>query len=114
MFPKSLRIYGHDYKIQKQKYPKLYGPNGDVTHVLGFYSANEQLIAVRSDLSKRPSQEANVLLHELLHGIAYYTNAFNGMPEKEEHIVDTYANGLILLFKDNPELVDYIKESCDA
>jgi len=114
LFPKSLRIYGHDYKVQRQKYPKLYAPNGDVTHVLGFFSGNEQLIAIRSDLNKRPAQEANILLHEVMHGIGYHTNIFVDIPDKEERIVDTFSNGLTMVLRDNPELVDYLKDSCKA
>ncbi len=60
------------------------------------------------------SREVEVLVHEILHAIAYNTGLFWTYPNNrdlEEHVVDTMANAIILILKDNPELIDYIKES---
>mgnify|MGYP006087077599 FL=1 len=50
----------------------------------------------------------NTLLHEVLHGIVYQWALDLG--DKEEHTVNTIANGLTTVFVDNPWLVDYIKK----
>ena len=50
----------------------------------------------------------NTLLHEVLHGIVYQWALDLG--DKEEHTVNTLANGLTTVFVDNPWLVDYIKK----
>jgi hypothetical protein len=110
LFPKSLKIWGHEYKVLRQKDPRIYDGK-DNPQVLGYFSGNEQTICVKKALDKKPTQAAEILMHEVFHGIAYHTNVFEGMRDKEEHVVDTMATGLILILKDNPELVDYLKES---
>lgn len=110
MFPRSLKIWGHKYKVVQQKDPRIYdGVNNPP--VLGFFSGNEQLICVKKALEKKPPQQAEILLHEVLHGVAYHSNVFEGMRDKEEHVVDTLATGIILILKDNPDLIEYFKES---
>ena len=53
---------------------------------------------------------ANTVLHEILHGIIYQYGLGEDLKEvKEEKIVNTLANGLITVFVDNPELLDYLK-----
>lgn len=109
--PKSLKIWGHDYDVKQRKNPVLYDAKDGVNGVLGFFSGNEQLIVLKKDLDKKPSREAEVLLHEVFHGVAYNSNLFNGIRDHEEHVVDTLANGMILIFKDNPDLLDYFVEA---
>jgi hypothetical protein len=50
----------------------------------------------------------NTLLHEVLHGIVFQYGL--ELDDKEEHTVNTLANGLTTVFVDNPFLVDYIKK----
>ena len=50
----------------------------------------------------------NTLLHEVLHGVVYQYALELG--DKEEHTVNTLANGMTTVFVDNPWLVDYIKK----
>ena len=52
----------------------------------------------------------NTMLHETLHGIIYQYALELG--DKEEHCVNTIANGLTTVFVDNPWLVNYIKKYC--
>jgi|TARA_B110001454_G_scaffold57337_1_gene56006 hypothetical protein len=50
----------------------------------------------------------NTLLHEALHAIVFQYGL--ELDDKEEHTVNTLANGLTTVFVDNPWLVDYIKK----
>lgn len=110
--PKSLKIWGHNYAVKKKKSPKLFNGTKPI-EVLGLFLSDDQEIHLSSTGIKTKSREAEVLLHEILHAICYNSNVFNGIENKhehEEHVVDTLANALILVFKDNPSLIDYIKE----
>lgn len=110
-FPRKLKIWGHEYRVLKQKDPKTFDGNNS-TSVLGWCSNNEQAIAIKTSMPA--SREAEVLLHEVLHAVAYNTGLFWTYPNKhdlEEHVVDTIANGIILVLKDNPTLIDYFKEN---
>ena len=51
---------------------------------------------------------ANTVLHEVLHAISYQYAISDTLKEhKEEKIVNTFANGLMSVFVDNPWLLDY-------
>lgn len=108
--PQTIKIWGHNYKILKRKEPK-YSIGNEVRSALGLFHANEHKIIVKSTMT--PTQEIETLIHEILHGVFYYSNvnAHTDHDQKiEEHYVDTIANGITLILKDNPELLDYIKE----
>ena len=58
---------------------------------------------------------ANTVLHEVLHAIAYQYAITDTLKEsKEEKIVNTFANGLMAVFVDNPWLLDYIKSKAEV
>lgn len=109
--PKKLKVWSHNIEIKKQKDPK-YSIGKEVRSALGYYDSDKQVIVLKNSL--KDSQEIEILIHELLHSINYYTNVLEMSTEedrlKEEKYVDTMAAGLTLLLKDNPELIDYIKE----
>lgn len=109
--PTNIKIGGHDYVVRQVKDPHL---DGD--WVLGMFQANEQRIVLsKKHLANHPSREVEVFLHEILHGIFYNSGILRlvGPPvnqrELEEHVVDATAVGLTAVFKDNPNLIDYVK-----
>ena len=58
---------------------------------------------------------ANTVLHEVLHAISYQYAISDTLKEhKEEKIVNTFANGLMTVFVDNPGLLDYIKSKVEV
>lgn len=110
--PKSIKIWANQYKVVKQKDPKLREGNNH-TSVLGLFSAEQQKITLSNTLINSDTKRVETLIHEILHAIAYSSNVFHGVENKfahEEHVVDTFANGVTLVLKDNPALVNYIKE----
>ena len=58
---------------------------------------------------------ANTILHEILHAISYQYSITDTLKEhKEEKIVNTFANGLMAVFVDNPWLLDYFKDKVEV
>ena len=58
---------------------------------------------------------ANTVLHEVLHAISYQYAISDTLKEhKEEKIVNTFANGLMTVFVDNPWLLDYFKDKVEV
>ena len=58
---------------------------------------------------------ANTVLHEVLHAISYQYAITDILKEhKEEKLINTFANGLMAVFVDNPWLLDYIKSKAEV
>ena len=76
----------------------------------GEYEHRKNLITIQQGLS--PLDEANTLLHEILHGVAYINSLTQtGQPldseNKEEVVINTITNGLAQVFRDNKWLLPY-------
>ena len=83
------------------------------TDSYGEYDHRKNSITIQTELSDL--DEADTLLHEILHGITYISSlTVNGMPldkeEKEEIVINQITNGLMQVFKDNKWLLDFLKE----
>ena len=83
------------------------------TDSYGEYDHRKNIISIQTELSDL--DEANTLLHEILHGIAYINSlTVGGMPldkeEKEEIVINQITNGLMQVFRDNKWLLDFLKE----
>jgi hypothetical protein len=73
----------------------------------GLFSVDASRIEIRS--GQGPREEANTLIHEVLHAICYAYGL--RLPfEEEERIVNAVANGLCDFLARNPELVQYLTE----
>ena len=107
--PATIKVWAHELEVSKEESPTWSMPGGALQTLLGKALYDDNKIVLKDGML--PSKEVETLLHELLHFIAYYSNSFKGLDEHEERVVDQTANGLTLLFKDNPLLLDYIKES---
>ena len=83
------------------------------TDSYGEYDHRKNSITIQTQLSDL--DEADTLLHEILHGIAYINSlTVGGMPldkeEKEEIVINQMTNGLMQVFRDNKWLLDFLKE----
>ena len=79
----------------------------------GEYDHRKNNITIQNGL--QPLDEANTLLHEIIHGIAYINSLTqSGQPldteSKEEVVVNTMTNALAQVFRDNKWLLPYFKD----
>jgi|TARA_R110000764_G_scaffold239463_1_gene338959 hypothetical protein len=87
-----------------------------LTDCYGWYLPREGKIQLQNSLD--PQEEVNTLFHEILHAIVYGSglNQANG-PLKEEDAeelaVNQITNYCMGVFRDNPWLLEYIKNNMD-
>ena len=80
------------------------------TDSYGEYDHRKNTITVQNGL--QPLDEANTMLHEIIHGVAYVGSLTQtGQPldteSKEEVVVNALTNGLAQVFRDNKWLLPY-------
>ena len=105
---KKVKIGYQDIKIERetstfQKQRDSYGE----------YDQRKNSITIQNGLT--PLDEANTLLHEILHGVSYINSLTqSGQPldseNKEEVVINTLTNGLAQVFRDNKWILPYFKE----
>lgn len=105
--PKQVRLGTQVWEITEQK--RKHASDGD--H-FGFTNYKDNTIVLDSD--QAPSMKRVTLFHELLHAIR---STFGGSysPPKgtpyddwEHYFIGLYEEPVILMFKDNPDLVAYL------
>ena len=79
----------------------------------GEYDHRKNVIPIQSDLS--PLDEANTVVHEILHGIAYINSlTVSGQAldivKKEEVVINLFTYCLVQVFRDNKWLLPYLKD----
>ena len=79
----------------------------------GEYDHRKNSITIQSGLS--PLDEANTLLHEILHAVAYINSLTQSdqpldTENKEEIVINSMTNGLAQVFRDNKWLLQYFKD----
>ena len=79
----------------------------------GEYDHRKNTITIQNGLG--PLDEANTLLHEILHGIAYINSLTQSdqpldTENKEEVVINSMTNGLAQAFRDNKWLLPYFKD----
>ena len=106
---KKIKVHCTDITIELRE-PEFSEEN--LTDCYGHYLKRKNLIQINKGLSN--IDEANTILHELLHSIAWLTNETNdgalAKEEVEERIVNNFTNYLIGIFRENKWLLDYFKE----
>jgi len=105
---KKIKIGYQDVIIKREK--TTFQKQSDA---YGEYDHRQNSISIQSGLS--PLDEANTLLHEILHGVAYINSLTQtGQPmdteNKEEIVINTIANSLSQVFRDNKWLLPYFKD----
>ena len=105
---KKIKIGYQDIVIERETstFQKL-------TDCYGEYDPRKNTITIQNELP--PLDEANTLLHEILHGIAYINSLTQtGQPldseNKEEVVINTMTNALAQVFRDNKWLLPYFKD----
>jgi hypothetical protein len=106
--PDKIRIGYQDVTIEREK-----ASFSKPTDSYGEYDHRKNSITIQSELSNL--DEANTLIHEILHGISYTSSlTVGGQPldtdNKEEVVINQITNGLAQVFRDNPWLASYLKE----
>ena len=99
--PDVIRVMGRDF------YVKYYGDSPLGHANLGICQNHQFEIHVLATV--HPVEEADTLLHELLHAIWYTMSIDCGGPMEEEPIVRRLSTGLIGVFLDNPHLLKYFQ-----
>lgn len=69
---------------------------------------------IKVDTEHGGVKAANTLLHEIIHGVHRSASAHEVEGATEEFLTCIYADGLTQVFMDNPDVLDFIKESCNA
>ena len=75
---------------------------------LGQFSKVGMAIELREAYGNQ-QQEAETVIHEVLHAV-WYIMGIHGKPEAEEAIVNRMSVGLAMVFRDNPDLIEWMKE----
>lgn len=97
--PKQVRVMGKVYKI-------VWVQDCTIEHEnLGQCDHKKMTIAVQDH--QPLVEEADTLLHEILHAI-WYQMSINCGPMDEEPIVRRMTSGFMQVFLDNPELLKYL------
>ena len=108
--PDKIKIGWKDVKIEKVK-TSFIKNNSDYW---GQYIARESKIEIQEEA--KGIDLANTLLHEIIHAIVYHSSLNSeGGPlkdgDEEEQAVNSMTNSLMGVFKDNPWLLDTLKET---
>jgi len=85
--------------------------DGRLEDIEGYYLSSQAEIRINE--KQCFSEQVATLIHESLHAI-FYTYGMREIiddEEKEEYIVNTISNGLMQVIKDNPKLIELIKNA---
>lgn len=107
--PTSIKVGWKDIRIEYVD-PTFKKNNADFW---GQFVARKGLIEIQKEA--QGDDLANTLLHEVIHAIVYNSslNSEGGALEDakdEEQVVNSMTNHLMAVFKDNPWLLDWLKE----
>lgn len=95
---KNIDILGINYKVEEvdqvDKNERLFG---EINYI-------DQTIKIEKDLTDE--RKIQVLIHEITHGICEQLNI--EVVNKEEHLVQIFANGVYQVFKRNKDLLSLI------
>ncbi len=108
--PKTVKV---GYKTYKLRWMEEHVP-GEETQAMGLTYHRSSTIYVNRSRGEPRQEQANTLVHELLHAL-FFTQGVKGFTqEQEEHVVNALANGLCTIIVDNPGLMKLIEDSLKA
>lgn len=102
--PEIIRIGGVDYTVLD----KIGLNDGAGKVCYGQIDYTEAEIRLNPDECRNAQFQGQVLLHEILHGIAYHANLELG--DNEENIVDIFAKGMYQVLQDKGQKLFDIKD----
>ena len=105
---KKVKIGYQDIKIERET-----STFQKQTDSYGEYDHRKNQITIQNGLT--PLDEANTLLHEILHGVAYINSLTQSdqpldTDNKEEIVINTLTNGLAQVCRDNKWLLPFFKD----
>ena len=98
--PKKVKVAAFDIKVRTWGHREA-----DALERFGQFSAVEGAIRINGELS--PIKLIDTLLHEIGHAI-YWAYGIED-EDKEERVVGTFATAWTQVYRDNPELLEFIK-----
>jgi Zn-dependent peptidase ImmA (M78 family) len=98
--PKKIRVMGKNLRIYRK--PRVDMPE----EATGFYHRDRSLIGIAQGLS--PAEEADTVLHEILHAIVAHSVPGEMDEASEEKVVYALASGLYAVLQDNPKFSKYL------
>jgi hypothetical protein len=105
--PSNVKIGAADYSVTTDPMVALGGNEGTRAWLYG--STDHVTLRIMVNPATASGQQQDTLLHEALHGVVA---VFNLMPdwnrEQEETFVSRFTPLLLLLLRDNPELVRFV------
>ena len=108
--PTEIQVGTHTYKIVLRETKDDAG----LEDAYGYTVDSSNLIVIRADMPASKRQQT--LLHELLHVIRFVYGSHTvptktASPEDwEHHFITLYEQPLLTVFKDNPDLYDYLMD----
>ncbi len=105
------------YRTIRIKYVRPDFIMDDMTDSYGEYRAREGVIYIQDSLV--PQERCNTTWHEILHAVVYIfsLNQANGPlkeDDAEELVVNTVSNAMMGVYRDNPWLLDMLKENLNS
>lgn len=106
--PNKVRVGFRDYQLLP-----LSGEQDPGDEFLGFHFGSQNIIMIDTEHTPPWSnlEIACTVLHEILHAIVSTAEA-PIEEEKEEWLVSMFGNGLTQVFRDNPEVINWILQLC--
>lgn len=99
--PTKIKVGCFDYSVEELDKVVV-----DGTEAYGSHDFGNLVIKVQKEMPD--SIQASALMHEVMHAIFGFTGLYR-TEEDEEHLVEALTNGICSVFKDNPQLLDYLK-----
>lgn len=98
--PETVRIMGRNYVILYED-KSLLG-----SMAVGMCNQTQCIITVQED--QHPVEEADTLLHEIMHAV-WYCMAIPDENVNEEQAIRSMATGMMAVIMDNPKLLKYFQ-----
>lgn len=100
--PDSIKVGAYVYRIEEMTRAESYDDRK-----YGIFSKNKMLISI--DTSVSMTEVCNTFLHEILHTLFDHHSLLDS--DDEERTVRSMALGLMMVFVDNPWVLDFLGQS---
>jgi len=101
-FPSTIKVGCYTYKVVLRD--SVWGDENDSYGSIS-YAHEEISICV----AYPKSRQINTLLHEIIHACYHFSNLRDSKRGGEEDVATSLANGLMMVYQDNPGLVELLR-----